>query len=71
MQICTVDEVLLDSKVWHAQGMITPTATLSSDKTYICTEILADKLEIVAAAGLSAEIEVDEHLIKVQLTKAN
>ncbi len=44
---------------------------INAYKTYICTEILADKLEIVATAGLSAEIEVDEHLIKVQLTKAN
>jgi isoleucyl-tRNA synthetase len=44
---------------------------INAYKTYICTEILADKLEIVATAGLSVEIEVDEHLIKVQLTKAN
>jgi isoleucyl-tRNA synthetase len=44
---------------------------INAYKAYICTEILADKLEIVAAAGLTAEIEVDEHLIKVQLTKAN
>jgi isoleucyl-tRNA synthetase len=44
---------------------------INAYKAYICTEILADKLEIVTAAGLSAEIEVDEHLIKVQLTKAN
>jgi isoleucyl-tRNA synthetase len=44
---------------------------INAYKAYICTEILADKLEIVTAAGLSAEIEVDEHLIKVQLIKAN
>ncbi|MBP9689249.1 MAG: class I tRNA ligase family protein, partial [Bacteroidia bacterium] len=45
--------------------------SINTYKTYICTEILAEKLEVVATAGLSAEIEVDEHLIKVQLTKAN
>lgn len=44
---------------------------INAYKTYICTEILADKLEVTATASLPAEIEVDEHLIKVQLTKAN
>lgn len=44
---------------------------INAYKTYICTEILADKLEVTATTSLPAEIEVDEHLIKVQLTKAN
>lgn len=44
---------------------------INAYKTYICTEILANELENAAIAGASAEIEVDEHLIKVQLTKAN
>lgn len=46
-------------------------AAINSYKTYICTEILADTLEISDIAGSPAEIEVDEHMIKVQLTKAN
>lgn len=44
---------------------------INAYKAYICTEILANKLENAAIAGASEEIEVDEHLIKVQLTKAN
>ncbi len=44
---------------------------INAYKTYICTEILADKLDVTATTSLPAEIEVDEHLIKVQLTKAN
>ena len=47
------------------------TSAINTYKTYICSEILAEKLEISDFTGLSAEIEVDEHLIKVQLSKAN
>ena len=47
------------------------TSAINTYKTYICSEILAEKLEISDITGLSAEIEVDEHLIKVQLSKAN
>jgi isoleucyl-tRNA synthetase len=46
-------------------------AAINAYKTYICTEILAEKLEIATIAGAPAEIDVDEHQIKVQLTKAN
>ena len=44
---------------------------INAYKTYICSEILADQLEIIDLTGNSTEIEVDEHLLKVQLTKAN
>lgn len=45
--------------------------SINAYKAYICTEILANELELSGITGPSAEIEVDEHLIKVQLTKAN
>lgn len=45
--------------------------SINAYKAYICTEILARELSLSAITGPSAEIEVDEHLIKVQLTKAN
>jgi isoleucyl-tRNA synthetase len=38
-------------------------------KTYICTEILANELEVLEQLGDSAEIEVDDHIIKVKLFK--
>lgn len=38
-------------------------------KTYICTEILANKLEVTEQLSNSAEIEVDDHIIKVKLIK--
>lgn len=44
---------------------------INAYKAYICTEILADSLDSGTVEGASAEIEVDEHLVKVQLTKAN
>jgi isoleucyl-tRNA synthetase len=45
--------------------------SISNYKTYICTEILATMLEEVDATSLPAEINVDDNLIKVKLTKAN
>jgi isoleucyl-tRNA synthetase len=44
---------------------------INSYKTYICNEILADKLELVELTGDTADIDIDEQLIKVQLRKAN
>jgi isoleucyl-tRNA synthetase len=38
-------------------------------KTYICTEILANDLELVNELNNSIEIEIDEHIIKVKLFK--
>lgn len=38
-------------------------------KTYICTEILANELEVTEQLSNSAEIEVDDHIIKVKLIK--
>jgi len=38
-------------------------------KTYICTEILANELEIIEQLSNSAEIEIDEHIVKVKLFK--
>jgi isoleucyl-tRNA synthetase len=38
-------------------------------KTYICTEILANELEVTEQLSSSAEIDVDDHIIKVKLIK--
>ncbi|MES2560780.1 MAG: isoleucine--tRNA ligase [Bacteroidota bacterium] len=38
-------------------------------KTYICTEILANELEVTEQLSNSAEIEVDDHIVKVKLIK--
>ncbi len=47
------------------------TDAINRYKTYICSEILADSLEIKEISGVSTEIEVDEHQLNVQLSKAN
>lgn len=44
--------------------------SIKSYKTYICTEILANELELAEQFSASAEIEVDENPIKVQIVKA-
>jgi isoleucyl-tRNA synthetase len=38
-------------------------------KTYICTEILANELDLIDKLSDSVEIEVDDHMIKVKLFK--
>jgi isoleucyl-tRNA synthetase len=38
-------------------------------KTYICTEILANELDLAEQLSDSVEIEVDDHIIKVKLFK--
>lgn len=38
-------------------------------KTYICTEILANELDLTEQLSDSVEIEVDDHIIKVKLFK--
>ena len=43
--------------------------SIKSYKTYICTEILANDLELTDDLSSTAEIEVDENLIKVQILK--
>ena len=44
--------------------------SIKSYKTYICTEILANELEITDDLSPNAEIEIDENVIKVQIFKA-
>ena len=44
--------------------------SISNYKIYICTEILANNLDWSDANNLESEINVDENLIKVKLTKA-
>jgi isoleucyl-tRNA synthetase len=44
--------------------------SIKSYKTYICAEILANELELAPQLSTSAEIEVDENLIHVQIEKA-
>jgi isoleucyl-tRNA synthetase len=44
--------------------------SIKSYKTYICTEILANELEVTEKLSPNAEIEVDENPIKVQINKA-
>lgn len=46
-------------------------SSINTYKTYICTEILAEELDLTEELSNSAEIDVDENLIKVQLIKAN
>jgi isoleucyl-tRNA synthetase len=38
-------------------------------KTYICTEILANELDVTEHLSEGTEIEIDEHLVKVKLIK--
>jgi isoleucyl-tRNA synthetase len=45
--------------------------SISNYKTYICTEILATELELALPQNNEAEINIDEHILKVQLTKVN
>jgi isoleucyl-tRNA synthetase len=45
--------------------------SISNYKTYICTEILATEMELAMPELGPAEIEVDEHIIKVLITKSN
>jgi isoleucyl-tRNA synthetase len=45
--------------------------SISNYKTYICTEILATEMELAMPNLAPAEIEVDEHKIKVSITKSN
>lgn len=44
---------------------------INTYKTYICTEILANKIETSTLSGDSIEVQVDEHLVKVQINKVN
>ncbi len=44
--------------------------SIKSYKTYICTEILANELELVDQLSNSAEMEIDENSIIVQIVKA-
>lgn len=44
---------------------------INTYKTYICNEILAVNLELSAISGHSADIEVDEVQVSVQMNKAN
>lgn len=44
--------------------------SIKSYKTYICTEILANELELMDQLSSSAEIEIDENIIHVQIVKA-
>jgi len=43
--------------------------SIKSYKTYICTEILANDIEILDSINSNTEIEVDENLLKVQIIK--
>ncbi len=47
------------------------TNAINTYKNYICSEILADKLDLIEESDFSAEIEIDEHPINVLLIKAN
>lgn len=44
---------------------------INAYKAYICTEILANEIKTSTLSDSSAEIEVDEHRVKVQINKAN
>ena len=45
--------------------------SLQAFNTYICTEILADSLEIVSNLESGTEIEVNDHLLKLLIKKTN
>lgn len=45
--------------------------SIEAFNTYICTEILADSLDIVSEIESGMEIEVNEHLLKLLIKKTN
>jgi isoleucyl-tRNA synthetase len=50
-------------------GADTLAASIGEYKSYICAEILADSLDLVQETANGTEVEVNDMLIKVQVSK--